>query len=237
MADSLTLQPKKEPEKKSDFPGSASMLMSGLAALALTGVYFVTRNKKTTSIVQNEKQQEIQKVNKCSVKIFKNLGHKFEKGIAKYSDGELFSGVLFNKSFILQYKDGVLYNVSKYTRKSKKLIYSKNYQYINGQLFSIIKNDKPLLEINRKSNFDTYKIGSTYLRKDNEGNMYLEKNYNDDCLLKTIKYYRNGKLSIESNGPFIYHVYADDGKTKLFSKINGKIINYDDNADVVDKAV
>lgn len=129
------IEPKKSEQKESIANGT-TLLLGSLAALAVgAGIYFATKGRGgksvtsgTSSVTDEQKPLEILK--EYTLDAFKKAGHRFEKNIARTSDGKNYTGTITHntqdgKLIIRKYKNGII----DYTEvsKDKKLIYKGNY--------------------------------------------------------------------------------------------------------------
>ena len=234
----------KEAEKQSS---KSWMLWTGLAALGAVGVYLATRGKKGTETIEKGAENATEQIKDMAVDAFKKAGNKFEKGKAKFANGDAYTGNLTQKlkdgkTVVREYKDGMLQKVSK--MDGEKVLSSKSYTYDDkGMLTGVVENNKDVLfNASINNGFKTIKTSKSTIGKDLETGK-LKRLIIDGKCDKRFYYDKEGKLK------FVKHDYTDkgvfkhdfiayypDGKNVRFvnhSNIGAEF--YDVNGNVVDK--
>lgn len=174
------------------------LLMAGLVALSAVGIYIATRGKKGsgTSSITEEIQHPVEQIKDMAIDAFKQAGNKFEKGIAKLSNGENYTGKLTQqlgdgKVIVIEYKDGILQAAKK--MNGEELISSKTYIYDNNANLTKIVNMRDADLFVKRT------IGNYTRIKTKKGVLFLEDNtlkyHHDYKTRRLIAYDEQGKVS------------------------------------------
>ena len=228
------------------------MLWTGLAALGTVGIYLATRGKKGSEVVETTTEKATDQIKNIAVDAFKEAGNKFEKGKAKLANGETYTGNLTHKlkdgkTAIIEYKDGVLQNVSK--MDGEEVVVSKSYTYDDkGMLTRIVDNnndlfDNDIFKASINNGIKTIQTSKSTIKTDLktgklrylqiEGKGAKSFYYDEEGKLKFIKHEYTDEKSV-SRRDFI--AYYPDGENKRFVMhgYNGAEF-YDVNGNIIDK--
>ena len=145
-----------EDDKKSkSIPIKTTVVVgTGLAALAAIGIYIATRGKgskifsKDVTEVTQKPQEVTNAIKEMTVDAFKKAGNKFNKGKAVTNTGEAFTGNITRqtkdgKKIVLEYKNGVLNNSTKYD--GENVLSQKKYNFSENGDFTIFEGENLLL--------------------------------------------------------------------------------------------
>lgn len=208
-----------------DIKNGKVLLMASLAALGAIGIYIATRGKKGHNEIATEIQKPVEQIKDMAIDAFKQAGNKFEKGVAKLSNGENYTGKLTQqlddgKVSIREYKDGILQTAKK--MEGESVISSKTYNYDNdGDLTKILDEQGRIL-------FEKRTIGNC-TRIDTKNVFCIL----EDNALKYCQDNKTGKIfAYDDQGKVSGIIHSYNAGTKrvgryTYETSNGLVLSYD----------
>ena len=242
-----------EDDKKSkSIPIKTTVVVgTGLAALAAIGIYIATRGKgskifsKDVTEVTQKPQEVTNAIKEMTVDAFKKAGNKFNKGKAVTNTGEAFTGNITRqtkdgKKIVLEYKNGVLNNSTKYD--GENVLSQKKYNFRENGDFTIFEGENLLLIKKTEGSISTIQTKNALIRKDVntgriktlqiEGQGKKDFYYSGDGTLKAVKHHYQAK-----DGTIMHDtvLYSPEGNKKMKIGADGMTEFYDKNGVSIDK--
>lgn len=242
-----------EDDKKSkSIPIKTTVVVgTGLAALAAIGIYIATRGKgskifsKDVTEVTQKPQEVTNAIKEMTVDAFKKAGNKFNKGKAVTNTGEAFTGNITRqtkdgKKIVLEYKNGVLNNSTKYD--GENVLSQKKYNFSENGDFTIFEGENLLLIKKTEGSISTIQTKNALIRKDvNTGRIKTlqikgqgkkDFYYSGDGTLKAVKHHYHAK-----DGTIMHDtvLYSPEGNKKMKIGADGMTEFYDKNGVSIDK--
>ena len=161
-----------QPEIKDEKLSKAAKYMIGASALAVTIAVGILGHKnnwwrKASPEIKNPEENIPEDLTTMTIEAFNDAKNILKKGVAKLSDGTLYTGKLTSKTksgneIVLEYKNGKLTNAQKLD--GEKVIYTKNYKHNDEELTEVWKGSFDAAE-NTYSNSKIYQYNVNYKKE------------------------------------------------------------------------